>query len=49
MLAIALALCALMGWGLVRVAKDGDAGISGSEASGTWIKRPATPREPTTV
>src|SRR3954464_6653999 len=46
-LAIALALCALMAWGLGRLARDGDAGIAGEEptAEKAWIQRPtaATP------
>jgi hypothetical protein len=45
-LAIALALCALMAWGLARLARDGKAGISdGAVASPSaeqpWIQRPA--------
>ena len=45
-LAIALALCALMAWGLARLARDGKAGISdgavaSSPAEQPWIQRPA--------
>jgi hypothetical protein len=42
-LAIALGLCALMGWGLARLARDGDAGISDEQpqAGESWIQRPA--------
>src|SRR3954468_12399089 len=43
-LGIALALCALMVWGLGRLARDGDAGISGEEPdadkSEAWIQHP---------
>jgi hypothetical protein len=50
-LAIALALCALMGWGLARLARDGDAGIGGEEPAPetAWIQRPTGTREPTTA
>jgi len=50
-LAIALALCALMAWGLGRLARDGDAGVSDEQPSTgrTWIERPAVTREPTAV
>ena len=50
-LAIALALCALMAWGLGRLARDGDAGISDEEptAAKAWIQRPTATREPTAV
>jgi len=50
-LAITLALCALMAWGLGRLARDGDAGISDEQPSTgrTWIERPAVTREPTAV
>jgi len=50
-LAIALALCALMAWGLGRLARDGDAGFSepepGAEKSETWIQRPTGTGAPT--
>jgi hypothetical protein len=43
-LAIALALCALMAWGLARLARDGKAGVSDgtavSSAEQPWIQRP---------
>ena len=50
-LPIALALCALMGWGLARLARDGDAGIGGEEPAPetAWIQRPTGTREPTTA
>ena len=50
-LAIALALCALMAWGLGRLARDGDAGISDEQPSTgrAWIERPTVTREPTAV
>jgi hypothetical protein len=50
-LAIALGLCALMTWGLGRLARDGDAGVSGPEpkAGRAWIQRPTARREPTTA
>jgi hypothetical protein len=50
-LAIALGLCALMAWGLARLARDGDAAIADEEptARKTWIQRPAGTREPTTA
>jgi hypothetical protein len=43
-LAIALGLCALMAWGLRRLARDGDAGISEPEpdTGKAWIQRPTT-------
>ncbi|MEA2425585.1 MAG: hypothetical protein QOH13_1995 [Thermoleophilaceae bacterium] len=45
-LGIALALCALMAWGLARLARDGKAGIPDEAESATapdqpWIQRPA--------
>jgi hypothetical protein len=42
-LAIALGLCALVTWGLGRLARDGDASISDAEpqAGKAWIQRPA--------
>jgi hypothetical protein len=44
-LAIALALCALMAWGLARLARDGTAGISDGAVASTaeqpWIQRSA--------
>src|SRR3954453_6257221 len=48
-LAIALALCALMAWGLGRLARDGDAGISDEQpdADRTWIQRPTGTGAPT--
>lgn len=48
-LSIALGLCALMTWGLRRLARDGDAGISGEDptAQKTWIQRPAGTGAPT--
>ena len=41
-LSIALGLCALMAWGLGRLARDGDAGISDEQPTPekTWIQRP---------
>jgi hypothetical protein len=50
-LSIALALCALMGWGLARLARDGDAGIRDEQPTRdkAWIQRPTGGREPTTV
>jgi hypothetical protein len=43
-LAIALALCALMAWGLARLARDGTAGITdetaATSAESSWIQRP---------
>jgi hypothetical protein len=53
-LAIALALCALMAWGLGRLARDGDAGIGDADPTATsgetWIQRPSPgTREPTTA
>jgi hypothetical protein len=50
-LGIALGLCALMGWGLGRLARDGDAGISGPEPGTreTWIQRPSGTGAPTTA
>jgi hypothetical protein len=52
-LAIALGLCALMAWGLRRLARDGDVGISGPEAEPdagpAWIQRPSRSRAPTTA
>jgi hypothetical protein len=38
-LSIALGLCALMGWGLGRLARDGDAGISGERPDATLAPR----------
>ena len=48
-LAIALALCALMAWGLARLARDGDAGTADRKPTTgkAWIQRPTTTREPT--
>jgi hypothetical protein len=48
-LAIALGLCALMTWGLGRLARDGDAGIEDAEpgTEPAWIQRPAQTGEPT--
>jgi hypothetical protein len=48
-LAVALALCALMAWGLGRLARDGDAGTSAPEppSGEAWIERPTDPRQPT--
>jgi hypothetical protein len=48
-LAIALALCALMAWGLGRLARDGDAGISDEQLdpAKAWIQRPAGTGAPT--
>src|SRR3954452_13631599 len=48
-LAIALALCALMAWGLGRLARDGDAGSSDEQpdADHAWIQRPTRTRAPT--
>jgi hypothetical protein len=48
-LAVALALCALMAWGLGRLARDGDAGTSDPEppSGEAWIERPTDPRQPT--
>jgi hypothetical protein len=50
-LAIALGLCALMAWGLDRLARDGDAGISDKQrAPGeTWIQRPSGTEAATTA
>jgi hypothetical protein len=50
-LAIALGLCALMTWGLGRLARDGDAGVSGPEpeTSEAWIQRPRGTGAPTTA
>jgi hypothetical protein len=44
-LAIALGLCALMTWGLGRLAGDGDAGISDEQpdTGEAWIQRPTAP------
>jgi hypothetical protein len=44
-LAIALGLCALMTWGLGRLARDGDAGISDEQpdTGKAWIQRPTAP------
>jgi hypothetical protein len=41
-LSIALGLCALMAWGLARLARDGDAGISDEQPTPekAWIQRP---------
>jgi hypothetical protein len=49
-LAIALALCALMAWGLARLARDGDASTPDEQPlpDRAWIQRPTT-REPTTA
>src|SRR3954469_2793971 len=50
-LAIALALCALMAWGLGRLARDGDVGFSDPEPdadrSEAWIQRPTGTGAPT--
>jgi hypothetical protein len=48
-LSIALGLCALMGWGLARLARDGEAGISDAEpgADQVWIQRPSSTGAPT--
>jgi hypothetical protein len=48
-LAVALALCALMAWGLARLARDGDAGISRPEppTGESWIHRSTETRQPT--
>src|SRR3954447_12705299 len=50
-LAIALALCALMAWGLRRLAGDGDVGFSDPEPdadkSEAWIQRPTGTGAPT--
>jgi hypothetical protein len=48
-LGIALGLCALMAWGLGRLARDGDAGISDPEpdAGKAWIQRPERTGAPT--
>jgi hypothetical protein len=50
-LAVALALCALMTWGLGRLARDGDAGIEDPEASTgkAWIQRPTRTGAATTA
>ena len=53
-LAIALALCALITWGLARLARDGDVGISdapptAAETDRAWIQRPTGTGAPTTV
>jgi hypothetical protein len=50
-LTVALALCALLTWGLGRLARDGDAGISDPEPStdGAWIQRPTKTGAPTTA
>jgi hypothetical protein len=48
-LGIALGLCALMAWGLGRLARDGDAGISDEQpdADKAWIQRPSRTGAPT--
>jgi hypothetical protein len=48
-LTVALLLCALMAWGLARLARDGDAGISDEQptARRSWIQRPTRTGEPT--
>jgi hypothetical protein len=48
-LAIALGLCALMIWGLGRLARDGEAGISDPEpdTGKAWIQRPTETGAPT--
>jgi hypothetical protein len=48
-LAIALSLCALMGWGLLRLARDGEAGVSDPEPQGeaAWMQRPRGTGAPT--
>jgi hypothetical protein len=48
-LVIALGLCALMAWGLGRLARDGDAGSAGpqAETGEAWIQRPAGTGAPT--
>ena len=50
-LAVALALCALMTWGLGRLARDGDAGIEDPEpgTGKAWIQRPARTGAATTA
>ena len=51
-LAIALGLCALMAWGLRRLALDGNAGISDGEQPSedrAWIQRPTGTGAPTTA
>jgi hypothetical protein len=50
-LAVALALCALMAWGLRRLARDGDASISRPEppTGEAWIQRSTEPRPRTTA
>src|SRR4051812_16322303 len=52
-LAIALGLCALMAWGLGRLARDGEEGIEGPDPTPSderaWIQRPTRTREPTTA
>jgi hypothetical protein len=46
---VALALCGLMGWGLYRLARDGDAGLSDPEpdTEKAWIQRPTQTGQPT--
>jgi hypothetical protein len=46
---VALALCGLMGWGLYRLARDGDAGLSDPErdTQKAWIQRPTQTGQPT--
>ena len=49
-LAIALGLCVLMGWGLARLARDGREGIQDDEqptGGEAWIARPPRERQPT--
>jgi hypothetical protein len=46
---VALGLCALMGWGLYRLARDGDAGITDPQpdTEKAWIQRPTRTGQPT--
>src|SRR4051812_40406839 len=48
-LAVALVLCALMAWGLGRLARDGDASTSAPEppTGDAWIQRSTETRQPT--
>jgi hypothetical protein len=50
-LSIALGLCVLMGWGLARLARDGDAGMSDEQPTQgkAWIQRPTDRRAVTTA
>jgi hypothetical protein len=50
-LSIALALCVLMAWGLGRLARDGDAGLSDEQPTPekAWIQRPAQTGATTTA